>query len=70
MNTAPSAPLRGIVLKCISVTVFTIMAALVKATSLGDMPIPPGQQVFFRSIFALPVILIWLVLRSELRVGL
>lgn len=70
MSTTPMAPLRGIVLKCISVTVFTVMAALVKATSLADVPIPPGQQVFFRSIFALPVILIWLTFRSELRVGL
>jgi drug/metabolite transporter (DMT)-like permease len=64
------SPIRGIVLKCISVTVFTIMAALIKATSIGDVPIPPGQQVFFRSIFALPVIFIWLLMRSELSVGL
>jgi drug/metabolite transporter (DMT)-like permease len=46
------------------------MAALVKATSFGDVPVPPGQQVFFRSIFALPVILGWLVFRAELGVGL
>lgn len=65
-----AAPLRGIVLKCASVSVFTVMAALVKATSIGDVPVPPGQQVFFRSFFALPVILLWLVFRSELRVGL
>lgn len=46
------------------------MAALVKATSEGGLGVPPGQQVFFRSIFAIPVILVWLALRSELRVGL
>jgi drug/metabolite transporter (DMT)-like permease len=43
------------------------MAALVKATS-GE--VPPGQAVFFRSSFAIPVILIWLFLRRELRNGL
>lgn len=63
------SPMRGIALKCISVTVFTLMAALIKATA-DSAQIPPGQQVFFRSFFALPVILGWLVLRSELRVGL
>lgn len=71
MMIAPTpAPLQGIMLKCASVTVFTVMAALIKATAEGGFAIPPGQQVFFRSIFALPVILIWLALRSELRVGL
>ena len=63
------SPLRGIALKCASVTVFTLMAALIKATA-EDAAIPPGQQVFFRSFFALPVILGWLLWRSELRVGL
>lgn len=63
-------PLLGILLKCCSVTVFTAMAATVKATSEGGLGVPPGQQVFFRSLFAVPVILVWLVLRGELRVGL
>ncbi|TJZ81810.1 DMT family transporter [Paracoccus hibiscisoli] len=63
------SPLRGIALKCASVTVFTLMAALIKATA-ENAAIPPGQQVFFRSFFALPVILVWLLWRSELRVGL
>jgi uncharacterized membrane protein len=43
------------------------MASLVKATS--DI-VPPGQAVFFRSFFAVPVIMAWLVMRNELRVGL
>ena len=55
MNTG-----RGIMLKLLSVMVFTIMAALVKATA---ETVPPGQQVFFRSFFAIPVILVWLALR-------
>ncbi|WBU56074.1 DMT family transporter [Paracoccus sediminicola] len=64
------SPIRGIILKCMSVTVFTVMAALVKATSEGGLGVPPGQQVFFRSFFAIPVILLWLVWRGDLSVGL
>lgn len=62
-------PMQGILLKCASVAVFTVMAALIKATSEGAA-IPPGQQVFFRSLFAIPVILVWLAMRGELSVGL
>ncbi|WBU63905.1 DMT family transporter [Paracoccus aerodenitrificans] len=64
------SPIRGIVLKCASVTVFTVMAAIIKSTSEGGVGVPPGQQVFFRSFFAIPVILIWLLWRRELSVGL
>ena len=70
MNAPVESPLRGILLKCLSVTVFTIMAAIVKATSDGGAGVPAGQQVFFRSFFAIPVILLWLVWRRELSVGL
>ncbi|MTE01253.1 EamA family transporter [Paracoccus sp. YIM 132242] len=62
-------PMQGILLKCASVAVFTVMAAMIKATSEGT-GVPPGQQVFFRSIFAIPVILTWLAFRGELSVGL
>lgn len=62
-------PMQGIVLKCASVAVFTVMAAMIKATS-ETADVPPGQQVFFRSLFAIPVILAWLAVRGELRVGL
>ena len=62
-------PMQGILLKCTSVAVFTVMAALVKATSEGAS-VPAGQQVFFRSLFAIPVILAWLAMRGELSVGL
>ncbi|WP_165571280.1 EamA family transporter, partial [Paracoccus nototheniae] len=63
------SPLRGIALKCASVTVFVLMASLIKATAESSA-VPPGQQVFFRSFFALPVIFVWLMWRRELRVGL
>lgn len=62
-------PMQGILLKCASVAVFTVMAAMVKATS-EIASVPPGQQVFFRSLFAIPVILVWLTFRGELSVGL
>lgn len=65
-----SSPLRGILCKCLSVATFTVMGAMVKATSEGAMPIPPGQQIFFRSLFAVPVILIWLAWQGQLRDGL
>ena len=66
----PPSPLRGIILKCLSVVVFTLMGTLVKATSEGGLGVPPGQQVFFRSFFAIPVILVWLAWRGDLRTGL
>ncbi len=60
-------PLRGIAFKLGSVTVFIIMAAMVKATSAH---VPGGQAVFFRSFFAIPVIVAWLAWQGELRTGL
>lgn len=60
-------PLRGILLKLISVLLFSIMAACIKAASEH---VPPGQAVFFRSIFAMPIIFGWLALRGEMRTGL
>ena len=60
-------PLRGILLKLISVLLFSIMAACIKAASDH---VPPGEAVFFRSIFAMPVIFGWLAMRGEMRTGL
>jgi drug/metabolite transporter (DMT)-like permease len=60
-------PLRGIALKLASVCVFVAMASLIKATSAL---VPPGQAVFFRSFFAIPVIVVWLAFRREMHVGL
>ena len=64
---APQRPLRGIALKLGSVLVFIVMSALIKATA---DTVPPGEAVFFRAFFAMPVILIWLALRRELATGL
>ena len=49
-----------------SVVVFIVMASLIK--SVSDR-IPPGQAVFFRSAFAVPVIVVWLALRQEVATG-
>ena len=59
-------PLRGIALKLASVLFFIVMASLIKATA---QHVPPGQTVFFRSFFAIPVIVVWLAWRRELRTG-
>jgi drug/metabolite transporter (DMT)-like permease len=59
-------PLRGILLKTASVLVFIVMASLIKATSAR---IPPGEAVFFRSFFAIPVIVVWLAWRHDLAGG-
>jgi drug/metabolite transporter (DMT)-like permease len=60
-------PLRGIALKLASVMVFIVMASLIKATADH---VPAGQAVFFRSFFAIPVIMAWLAWRKELATGL
>ena len=60
-------PLRGIALKVCAVIVFMAMASVIK---LVAAEIPPGETVFFRSAFALPVILIWLAVTGELRAGI
>ena len=60
-------PMRGIALKLGSVLVFIVMSALIK---LSADHVPPGEAVFFRAFFAMPVILVWLVWRGELATGL
>lgn len=59
-------PLRGIAYKLASVLVFIVMSAMIKATSAH---VPGGEAVFFRSAFAIPVIVVWLAYRRELRTG-
>lgn len=59
-------PLRGIAFKVASVMFFIVMFSLIKATAER---VPAGEAVFFRSFFAIPVIVGWLTLRGELRLG-
>ncbi len=61
-------PLRGIALKIFSVAVFMAMATCIK--SAAAYGVPPGQAVFFRSFFAIPVIVVWLFMQANLSHGL
>ena len=58
---------RGILFRLSAVMFFVAMFAMIKATS--DI-VPAGQAVFYRSAFALPVIIGWMVIRSEIGIGL
>ncbi|ARE40428.1 membrane protein [Rhodovulum sp. P5] len=60
-------PARAIAFKLSSVALFVVMSALIKASSAH---VPPGEAVFFRSFFAIPVIVMWLTLQGQLRQGL
>jgi len=58
-DKAPSLnPVRGIVLKILSVLTFLTMFSMIKGTA---QHIPTGEAVFFRSSFALPPIIAWLM---------
>ncbi len=60
-------PLRGILLKLVSVLIFIVMSSMIKSTAHH---VPAGEAVFFRSFFAMPVIVVWLTLRREFPGGL
>ncbi|MFV0513524.1 MAG: DMT family transporter [Jhaorihella sp.] len=60
-------PNLAIALKLGAIFLFSGMSAIIKATSDA---VPPGEAVFFRSLFAIPVIVAWLALRGELSQGL
>jgi drug/metabolite transporter (DMT)-like permease len=57
----------GVALKVMAIMLFVGMSAIIKATA---EEVPPGQAVFFRSFFAIPIILLWLVQRGQLSIGL
>ncbi|MEH6737053.1 MAG: DMT family transporter [Sulfitobacter sp.] len=59
-------PGRAIALKTAAIFLFMIMAALIKAAS-DD--VPAGQAVFFRSLFAMPIIVAWLWQQGHLHDG-
>lgn len=61
------SPFKGIGFKLVSVALFVLMSSLIKAAS--DQ-VPPGEAVFFRSLFAIPVIIGWLAWRGDLSTGL
>lgn len=59
-------PMRGIMCKLLSVVLMIAMSALIKASSDH---VPPGEAVFFRSAFAIPVIVGWLWWTGSLKDG-
>lgn len=59
---AGTRPLTGIALKVTSVTIFVAMSTFIKAAGT----VPPGQIVFYRSLFAVFPILAMLAWRREL----
>ncbi|MEL7125299.1 MAG: DMT family transporter [Pseudomonadota bacterium] len=65
--TTSNKPTAAIVLKLVAVFLFMVMAAMIKAATEN---VPAGQAVFFRSLFAMPVILAWVWHRGEVREAL
>lgn len=66
MSVASPNPSMAIALKTTSVLLFVVMASLIKAAS---SEVPPGEAVFFRSLFAMPVIVLWLAATGHLADG-
>lgn len=66
MADPASNPLRGIVMKIMSVAVFVGMQSCIKLAGAG---MPSGQITFYRSAFAIVPILVYLALRGDLRVA-
>ncbi|KIC53693.1 MULTISPECIES: DMT family transporter [unclassified Leisingera] len=60
-------PVLAVLLKVTAIALFTALSGIIKATS---ETVPAGEAVFFRSFFAIPVIVAWLAARGELRHGL
>ena len=66
-NLTSHRPVLAVGLKVTAIGFFTLMSAIIKYTA--DY-VPAGEAVFFRSLFAIPVIVVWLLVRGELRHGL
>ncbi|MBY6066241.1 DMT family transporter [Leisingera aquaemixtae] len=60
-------PVLAVLLKVTAIALFTALSGIIKATS---ETVPAGEAVFFRSFFAIPVIVVWLTARGQLRQGL
>ncbi|PVA07733.1 DMT family transporter [Thalassorhabdomicrobium marinisediminis] len=57
---------RGIALMLASITVFTVMSAFIKAADR----VPAGEAMFFRSVMAMPIILVWLMSHGGIARGI
>ncbi|MEO9574703.1 MAG: DMT family transporter [Lentilitoribacter sp.] len=65
--TTQNKPGTAIGLKLTAVFLFMVMAAMIKEATQS---VPAGQAVFFRSFFAMPIIMIWIWHRGDLRQAL
>lgn len=65
--TTQNRPSTAITLKLLAVFLFMVMAAMIKVATQN---VPPGEAVFFRSIFAMPIIVGWIWQRGDLREAL
>lgn len=57
---------RGIFLMLSAITVFTVMSAFIKAADR----VPAGEAMFFRSVMAMPIILVWLATHGGIAAGI
>lgn len=64
MPPQSASPLKGILLKVSSVTLFVLMQTFIKAAGDGVMP---GQVTFYRSAFAIVPIMTYLAMIGQLR---
>lgn len=60
-------PGTAIGLKLVAVFLFMVMAAMIK---VATQSVPAGQAVFFRSLFAMPIIIVWIWNTGEMREAL
>ncbi|MEL6466406.1 MAG: DMT family transporter [Pseudomonadota bacterium] len=65
--TTQNKPGTAIALKLMAVFLFMVMAAMIKAATQN---VPSGQAVFFRSFFAMPIIVAWIWRAGEMREAL
>lgn len=67
---APSTqnkPGTAIALKLMAVFLFVVMASMIK---VATQSVPAGQAVFFRSLFAMPIIIFWIWQKGDMREAL
>lgn len=65
--TTQNKPGTAIALKLMAVFLFMVMAAMIK---VATQSVPAGQAVFFRSLFAMPIIVAWIWNTGEMREAL
>lgn len=65
-NLAQTNVTRGIFLMLSAITVFTLMSAFIKAADR----VPAGEAMFFRSVMAMPILMVWMVTHGGIAQGI